>query len=84
MESNGAPLWVQELKNFTEFSLGRLEKRLTASIHDLEGRVTRKIENMDVRISGQLRVLTSDNSQMKADIAEIKLRLTAVEHRGRC
>jgi outer membrane murein-binding lipoprotein Lpp len=83
MESNGAPVWAQELRAFTEFSLGKLEQRLTASIatmdersrlrtNSLETRLTRKIENMDVRIQDKLDVLSSDVAVLKTDVAVLK------------
>ncbi len=99
MEDNGAPVWAQELRKFTEFSLGRLEERLgdrmdsfeERLIHRMdsfEGRLTRKVENMETRIDdrfvelqGHVREMRTDVVALKDDVAEITLRLQAVERR---
>jgi hypothetical protein len=64
MESNGAPLWAQELRKFTEFSLGRIDER------------PRKLEHMDVRITAQLDALKTDGGQVRNGVDEIGVRLT--------
>jgi hypothetical protein len=63
MERDETPVWAQELRQFTEFSLGTLERRLNAKMDSFENRVTRKIDNTDLRIG-----------HIEDDIRELKSR----------
>jgi outer membrane murein-binding lipoprotein Lpp len=75
METNGAPLWAQELRKFTEVSLKNLDKRLNMRISDHGAsieRLTRKIEHMDVRITTRLDALSTDVAQLRGDVDGLK------------
>jgi hypothetical protein len=52
MERDQTPPWAKELRDFTEFSLGRL--------------ATRRIGNVDVRIADRFGRLESDVANLKA------------------